>query len=76
VTQSDKFQGVFVYIVSPGYLKAIGMRLIRGRDISWVDAPKSEKVVIINETVARGNCGRGKTRLAVWQKRAAVMMRA
>jgi predicted permease len=48
-----KFQGVFVYIVSPGYLKAIGMRLIKGRDISWVDAPKSEKVVIINETVAR-----------------------
>src|SRR5208337_2081070 len=48
-----KFQGVFVYIVSPGYLKAIGMRLIKGRDISWEDAPKSEKVVIINETVAR-----------------------
>ena len=38
-----KFQGVFVYIVSPGYLKAIGMRLIKGRDISWEDAPKSEK---------------------------------
>ena len=38
-----KFQGVFVYIVSPGYLKATGMRLIKGRDISWEDAPKSEK---------------------------------
>jgi len=38
-----KFQGVFVYIVSPGYLKAIGMRLIKGSDISWEDAPKSEK---------------------------------
>jgi len=48
-----KFQGVFVYIVSPGYLKAIGMRLIKGRDISWGDAPKSERVVVINETVAR-----------------------
>ena len=46
-----KYQGVFVYIVSPGYLKAIGMRLIRGRDISWEDSPKSEKVVVINETV-------------------------
>jgi predicted permease len=48
-----KFQGAFVYIVSPGYLKAIGMRLLRGRDIGWEDAPKTEKVVIINETVAR-----------------------
>ena len=48
-----KFQGAFVYIVSPGYLKAIGMRLLRGRDIGWEDAPKSEKVVIINETVAQ-----------------------
>ena len=48
-----KFQGVFVYIVSPGYLKAMGMRLIRGRDIRWDDAPKGESVVIINETVAR-----------------------
>jgi predicted permease len=48
-----KFQGAFVYIVSPGYLKAIGMRLLRGRDIGWEDAPKSEAVVIINETVAR-----------------------
>jgi predicted permease len=49
----EKFQGIFVYIVSPGYLKAMGMRLIEGRDISWQDASKSEKVVIINETVAR-----------------------
>ena len=48
-----KFQGVFVYIVSPGYLKAMGMHLIEGRDISGEDAPKTAKVVVINETVAR-----------------------
>jgi predicted permease len=48
-----KFQGVFVYIVSPGYLRAMGMRLIEGRDISWADIFNNEKVVIINETVAR-----------------------
>jgi predicted permease len=48
-----ELQGTFVYIVSPGYLKAIGMRLVKGRDISWEDGPKSEKVVVINETVAR-----------------------
>jgi predicted permease len=49
----DFLQGTFVYIVSPGYLKAIGMRLIDGRDIAWSDGPKDQKVAIINQTVAR-----------------------
>jgi predicted permease len=44
---------VFVYIVSPGYLKAMGMRLIEGRDISWEDISNNRSVVILNETVAR-----------------------
>ena len=48
-----KFQGVFVYIVSPGYLKSMGMRLIEGRDINWADLSDNQNVVIINETVAR-----------------------
>jgi predicted permease len=43
----------FVYIVSPGYLKAMGMRLIEGRDISWDDITNNRSVVILNETVAR-----------------------
>ncbi len=45
--------GTFVYMVSPGYLRAMGMRLESGRDISWNDGPRSEKVVIINQTIAR-----------------------
>jgi predicted permease len=45
--------GVFVYIVSPGYLKAMGMRLLEGRDISWADLSNNRSVVIINQTVAR-----------------------
>jgi predicted permease len=44
---------VFVYIVSPGYLKAMGMRLLEGRDISWQDITNNRSVVIINQTVAR-----------------------
>ncbi|MGO8813043.1 MAG: ADOP family duplicated permease [Terriglobia bacterium] len=44
--------GTFVYIVSPGYLRAMGMHLESGRDISWDDGPKNEKVVIINQTIA------------------------
>jgi predicted permease len=42
-----------VYIVSPGYLNAMGMRLREGRDVGWDDGPKSAKVVIINEAMAR-----------------------
>jgi predicted permease len=48
----DFLQGNFVYIVSPGYLKAIGMRLVEGRDIAWSDGPKDQLVVVINKTVA------------------------
>ncbi len=49
----DELKGTFVYIVSPGYLDSIGMRLVAGRDISWSDGPVSPKVVIINQTVGR-----------------------
>ncbi len=44
---------VFVYIVSPGYLKAMRMRLIEGRDLNWDDVSNNRVVVIINQTVAR-----------------------
>jgi predicted permease len=43
----------FVYVVSPGYLHSIGMRLVKGRDIRWEDNDKKQAVVVINETVAR-----------------------
>jgi predicted permease len=42
----------FVYIISPGYLPTMGMRL-RGRDISWNDNATNEPVIIINEKAAR-----------------------
>jgi predicted permease len=48
----DYLQGTFVYIVSPGYLKALGMRLVAGRDIAWSDGPKDQNVVVVNQTVA------------------------
>jgi predicted permease len=46
-------EDTFVYVVSPGYLNAIGMHMVKGRDIRWDDNDKKEAVVIINETVAR-----------------------
>ena len=44
---------MFVYIVSPGYLRAMGMRLVEGRDFSWNDTPTSTPVVIINQAAAQ-----------------------
>ena len=48
-----KEHGAFVYVVSPGYLETMGMRLRRGRDISWADGPNTQCVVVINEAGAR-----------------------
>jgi predicted permease len=44
--------GAFVYVVTPGYLEAMGMRL-HGRDFAWSDGPKSEQVMIVNQAVAQ-----------------------
>lgn len=41
-----------VYMTTPGYVRAMGMRL-HGRDFTWDDSPTGEKVIIINQTVAR-----------------------
>jgi predicted permease len=43
----------FVYMVTPGYLRAMGMQLREGRDFSWQDTPTSQPVVIVNQTAAR-----------------------
>ena len=44
--------GPLVYVISPGYIRAMGTRL-RGRDFTWDDGPKSENVVLINKSMAR-----------------------
>ena len=44
--------GAFVYMISPGYLKAIGMRL-HGRDFGWSDNPSSQNVIILNKAAAQ-----------------------
>jgi len=43
----------YVFKLSPGYLKAAGTRLMRGRDVSWQDTTKTPYVAIVNETFAR-----------------------
>jgi predicted permease len=44
-------KGAFVYIVSPGYIPTMGMRL-RGRDFTWQDDNKGDSTVILNQTAA------------------------
>ena len=46
-------QGAIVRIITPGYLEAMGIHLIKGRDISWQELFNKQPVVIINETGAR-----------------------
>jgi predicted permease len=44
---------MFVYIVSPGYLRAMGIHLLEGRDFNWHDTPASNPVVILNQAAAQ-----------------------
>jgi ABC-type antimicrobial peptide transport system permease subunit len=39
-------------MITPGYFQAMGMRL-HGRDFTWADDPKSEVVIVVNQTVAQ-----------------------
>jgi predicted permease len=48
-----KFPNAFVRVVSDGYLRALGIALIAGRDISERDTPSGEPVIVINQTMAR-----------------------
>jgi predicted permease len=50
--RDGELPGTFVYMVTPGYLKSIGVRLVRGRDIAWNDIDPKMAVVIVNKTVA------------------------
>ena len=52
IKQPEKVPGSpLVYVISPGYLRAMGTR-IRGRDFTWDDGPKSQNVVMIDKAFA------------------------
>jgi predicted permease len=51
----DDFRGAdspLVYVVSPGYVRAMGMR-VHGRDFTWDDGSTGEGVVLISAGMAR-----------------------
>ena len=41
------------YAISPGYLDALGIRLIKGREPSFADGPETPRVAVISESIAR-----------------------
>jgi predicted permease len=53
VYPKDYNSTVFVYLVTPGYIPTIGMRLLQGRDFNWHDTVNSQHVIVINEATAR-----------------------
>jgi predicted permease len=53
VYEKGKFPDAFVRVVTDGYIKAMGIPLRAGRDISERDTPSTEPVIMVNETMAR-----------------------
>lgn len=53
VYKSGEYPGGYVRIVSDGYFKAMGIPLRAGRDFTERDDTAAEKVIIVNETLAR-----------------------
>ncbi len=50
---ASAIRGVSVYQVSPGYVRAMGTRLIAGRDFTDYDRQDAPDVAIVNETFVR-----------------------
>ena len=50
--QPGELPDPLVYVITPGFIRAMGMH-IHGRDFSWADGPRSERVVLINASAAR-----------------------
>lgn len=50
---SSSVPGVSIYQVSPGYFRALGTRLMAGRDFSEHDREGAPRVAVVNETFVR-----------------------
>jgi predicted permease len=53
VYPKGQYPDAFVRVVSDGYIRAMGIPLRAGRDISERDTPSTEPAILINETMAR-----------------------
>ncbi len=62
-----KFPLAYPRVVSDGYIHAMGIPLIRGRDLSEHDLPGAEPVIVINESAAR-TLWPGQNPLGQWMR--------
>ena len=53
VYKPEEYPLAFVHIITDGYLQAAGITMKAGRPFSEHDAPDSEQVILINESLAR-----------------------
>jgi predicted permease len=53
VYPKGQYPNAFVRVVSDGYLRAMGIPMIAGRDLSERDTLSTEAVIVINESMAR-----------------------
>jgi len=51
--REGELRGTFVYVITPGYLETMGVRLKKGRAFTWSDRSTTQPVVVINEAAAR-----------------------
>lgn len=49
---SNSIMSPHAYLISPGYLKAAGTKLLAGRDFTWDDGPGKPHVAFVNRTFA------------------------
>lgn len=47
------YQSGYVRVVTDGYMKAMGLRMVEGREFERTDAPGAEQVIVVNEAMAR-----------------------
>src|SRR5260370_18832425 len=55
-TPTEKWGGIF-QLVSEGYFRSLGIRLLRGRTLSEVEVKDARKVGVINQTLAKKSFG-------------------
>jgi predicted permease len=53
VAQADPSLRAYFVAVSPGYFRALGTRVVEGRDFGEEDGPSGAKVVVLNRPLAR-----------------------
>jgi predicted permease len=51
--KDGEYPDAFVRVVSDGYVRAMGIPLIAGRDLTERDTPSTEQVILVNQTMAR-----------------------